>query len=399
MRAATARQRLAIVDRNLHCSASVSSSGPLLTRFAITRPRYEIEQAESLDWLAAAHTEAEAARAGAGFDKQRFADRIAHVIARCACSPDAIARRGHSVADLTSQDDWGDNTLYDLPVHPHGSGSAKRTRLYAEIVDAYFAEAYAGDAEPPDDIIHVTCTGYASPSGGQKVVAAHGWPTRVTHAYHMGCYAAVPAVRLATGAIATGSRGVDLVHTELCSLHIDPTDHRIEQLVVHSLFGDGLIRYAMVPDHGGPGLRVRSLHEQVVPDSADAMEWVVANWGMQMTLARDVPDRIADGIRGFVLELYRRAGLGIDALPRSVVAVHPGGPRIIDRVRDMLELREPQVQASRDVLRDFGNMSSATLPHIWARLLADRGIARGTPIASLAFGPGLTMCGALLEKR
>jgi predicted naringenin-chalcone synthase len=51
------------------------------------------------------------------------------------------------------------------------------------------------------------------------------------------------------------------------------------------------------------------------------------------------------------------------------------------------------------VLFDHGNMSSATLPHIWQRLIDDPAVPRGTPIPSLAFGPGLTMCGALLEKR
>jgi predicted naringenin-chalcone synthase len=369
----------------------------MLTRFAITRPKYEIDQAESLAWLAAAHTEAEAARAGDDFDREKFAARIARVIEHVGCPPSSIARRGHSVADIASRGEWTDNQLYDLPVHPHGSGSATRTRLYADVVENYFSDAYRGDREPPDDLIHVTCTGYASPSGGQKLVAARGWPTRVTHAYHMGCYAAVPAVRLAAGAIATGSHRVDVVHTELCSLHLDPSDHRIEQLVVQSLFGDGLIRYMMVPAQAGPGLRVRALHELVLPDSADAMGWLVANWGMQMSLARDVPERIAGAIRGFVLELYRRAGLA--RIERSVFAVHPGGPRIIDCVREVLELSEPQVQTSRDVLLAYGNMSSATLPHIWQRLLDDRAVAPGTLIASLAFGPGLTVCGALLEKQ
>jgi predicted naringenin-chalcone synthase len=284
-------------------------------------------------------------------------------------------------------------------VHPHGSGSARRTQLYAAVVDDYFAHAYDPAAQPPEDLIHVTCTGYASPSGAQKLVAERDWPTRVTHAYHMGCYAAVPAVRLAAGAIAMASRRVDVVHTELCSLHLDPSDHRLEQLVVQSLFADGMIRYSVVDDDGRPGLRLRALHEQVLPDSADAMEWVVANWGMHMTLARDVPDRVAGALRGFVIELYRRAGLELDALDRSVFAVHPGGPRIIERVREVLELSAAQVQTSSDVLRDCGNMSSATLPHIWQRLVADPAVRRGTPIPSLAFGPGLTVCGALLEKR
>ncbi|TMQ21153.1 MAG: naringenin-chalcone synthase [Deltaproteobacteria bacterium] len=309
-------------------------------------------------------------RPGAGFDKAAFTDKIARVIERCACPPSKIGRRGHSVRDITSGAAWSDNELYDLPLHPHGSGSATRTRLYAEIVDRYFAEAYAGETQPPDDLIHVTCTGYASPSGGQKLVAARGWPTRVTHAYHMGCYAAVPAVRLAAGALATAARRVDIVHTELCSLHLDPTDHRLEQL-----------------------------HEQLLPDTTDAMGWLVANWGMQMTLSREVPDRIAGAIRGFVIDLYRRAGLDLGAMERSVFAVHPGGPKIIDRVREVLELSEAQVEISRAVLFDHGNMSSATLPHIWQRMLDDRAIARGALIPSLAFGPGLTMCGALLEKR
>jgi predicted naringenin-chalcone synthase len=112
-----------------------------------------------------------------------------------------------------------------------------------------------------------------------------------------------------------------------------------------------------------------------------------------------VPDRVAGPLRGFVIELYRRAGLDLGAIERSVFAVHPGGPKIIDRVREVLELSGAQVQTSRDVLFDCGNMSSATLPHIWQRLLDDPAVRRGTPIASLAFGPGLTVCGAVLEKR
>jgi predicted naringenin-chalcone synthase len=82
-----------------------------------------------------------------------------------------------------------------------------------------------------------------------------------------------------------------------------------------------------------------------------------------------------------------------------VFAVHPGGPKIIDRVRQVLELTDVQVQTSRDVLFDHGNMSSATLPHIWMRLAADEGVAPGTLVASLAFGPGLTVCGGLFRKQ
>lgn len=68
------------------------------------------------------------------------------------------------------------------------------------------------------------------------------------------------------------------------------------------------------------------------------------------------------------------------------------------KVAQQLELRDEQVQGSRQLLKDRGNMSSATLPHLWERLLNDDSIPSGTPIVSFAFGPGLTICGSLMEK-
>jgi predicted naringenin-chalcone synthase len=371
-----------------------------LAGFTATRPPFEIDQSRSLAWLAAAHAESEAALRGLDDrEKQRFEIKMQRVLQRCACPRDKLARRGHFVADI-ERADFGRNELYDVTRHPQGRSTEQRMQMFAERVSDYFARTYADEYEPPDDLIHVTCTGYVSPSGAQLLVASKGWGahTRVTHAYHMGCYAALPAVRMAAGMAAIGARRVDIAHTELCSLHLDPSDHRVEQLVVQSLFADGLIRYSMRSDEG-PGLRLVTAYEVVIAGSHDSMGWRIADHGLQMTLARDVPERIAGALRGFVIQLFERGGLGMDAMKRSVFAVHPGGPKIIDRVRDVLELSEAQVAASRGVLLDYGNMSSATLPHIWMRLLADPSVPSGTLIPSLAFGPGLTVCGALLEKQ
>jgi len=379
----------------------------LLTRFTATRPRHVVPQQQALDWLARAHAGAEAAVAGlSAAGRERFERKIARLLERVGCTPDRIATRASVLPDF-ALGDRDEPVLYDSarvdppPSYPRGRGATARLDAFARAVDDYFAAEYSAERDAPDDLIHVTCTGYVSPSGAQKLVAARGWGarTRVTHAYHMGCYAALPAVRIAAGFAAAGARRVDVVHTELCTLHLDPSDHRLEQLVVQSLFADGLIRYSLLAGDAGPGLRLIAANEVVVPDTAHAMRWVPSEWGMQMTLSREVPDRIAAALRGFVAELYRRGGYGLDAMKRTVFAVHPGGPKIIDRVRDVLELGEPQVATSRDVLRDHGNMSSATLPHVWMRLLDDPRIAGGTLVVSLAFGPGLTVCGALLEKR
>jgi len=358
----------------------------LITRFVATRPRYEMDQERALAWLASAHAEVDAAR-DPRIDRDARERQVARLIGRVACGPDRIARRGHSLGGHRE-------ALVEL----RDQGSEQRTRRFVEHVDAYFEDAYAGDQEAPDDLIHVTCTGYASPSAAQKLVAAKGWWTRITHAYHMGCYAAIPALHVASGFVANGARRVDIAHTELCTLHFDPGNASLEQLVVQSLFADGFIRYAVAPGDRD-GLLVHALHEQLIPDSADHMTWIVGDHGLQMTLSRDVPSRVAAALRGFVLSLLARGGRALPALKQAIVAVHPGGPKIIDQVRTTLELDDLQVEHSRGVLRDYGNMSSATLPHIWMRIMDDHRVKPGTLVVSLAFGPGLTVCGALLEKR
>jgi predicted naringenin-chalcone synthase len=72
---------------------------------------------------------------------------------------------------------------------------------------------------------------------------------------------------------------------------------------------------------------------------------------------------------------------------------------VIDVMQQALELSDAQVAASRAVLLRYGNMSSATLPHIWMNLLQASDVTPATPIVSLAFGPGLTVSAALMVKR
>ena len=77
-------------------------------------------------------------------------------------------------------------------------------------------------------------------------------------------------------------------------------------------------------------------------------------------------------------------------------AIHPGGPKIIDAVQEALELSDKQTQESKKILFERGNMSSATLPHVWNEML-NSDIPKGTKIISLAFGPGLTLFGSVFE--
>jgi hypothetical protein len=134
----------------------------------------------------------------------------------------------------------------------------------------------------------------------------------------MGCYAALPALRVATGLLFNPHNGglprADILHTELCSLHLNPQDHSPEQLVVQSLFADGHIRYSMTLDERPgieaprPAFEALATHEEVIPDSIEDMTWVLSECGFRMTLSREAPDKIAAALPGFLERLLESAG-------------------------------------------------------------------------------------------
>ncbi len=393
-----------------------ATTAPRLVNFKVARPAYEASQTEAVEWLAELHTEAERARAPdpAAFDGDTFRTRIRKLLYRYGCSPDKIATRGYEIAD-GNHTAWSDMRIYDVVRRPEGAGSRARTDAYALAAEAAVERLYAGEDVAPRDLLHVTCTGYASPSAAQKLVAKRGWGghTRVTHAYHMGCYASLPAIRIAQGFLPSAralpqgrARRADIVHDEVCTLHLRPADHSPEQLVVQSLFADGHIRYSLIADddagseRAGTTLAILAAREEILPDSGGAMAWMASDHGMYMTLSREVPERIAGAARAFVTALFAEAGLDFAKHAKhAVFAIHPGGPKVIDVVQQTLELSDGQVSASRRVLLRYGNMSSATLPHIWTSILDDASVPVETPVASLAFGPGLTVSGAVMVKR
>jgi predicted naringenin-chalcone synthase len=221
----------------------------------------------------------------------------------------------------------------------------------------------------------------------------------------MGCYAAVPAVRIASSYLAAGAatrnQTVDIVHTELCSLHVDPLIHTPEQFVIQSLFADGFIAYSLRSHPVGGGTACFELlgtASALIPLSTDCMQWLSSSFGMQMVLSRDVPDRIAGSLTAFLARLVTDSSLDMAEVRTARFSVHPGGPKILDFVQRHLSLEEGQLHHSRLVLAMRGNMSSATLPHIWQNLLEDSSVRVGELVVSLAFGPGLTICGTVMRK-
>lgn len=388
----------------------------ILYNFKNIRPQHVVDQSHTLSWISKGHARAESKNNydNKPIDEEKFAGKIARLLKRYSCSSKQIAHRGLETKDF-SHTNWEKMELFNCNNGQYGPTMGQRSSEFRKIGDRVCKELLPKDLTPPDHIIHVTCTGYLSPSCIQERVSQNHWgeKTTVTHAYHMGCYAAMPAIRIAEGLLAASNKNklqeedsqrVDILHTEVCSLHVQLHDHSPEQLVVQSLFADGFIVYSAVSPQNaknilGPGLLVKALHEEIIPDSETAITWECSEWGMIMGLSARVPKLIADTLKPFIHRLCKQADISYENINKnSIFAIHPGGPKIIDSVQKQLELTDDQVQASRKVLKEHGNMSSATLPHVWERIIADTTIASGTYIISLAFGPGLCISGAISQK-
>lgn len=367
-----------------------------LTNFHPIRPRYEIDQKTILDWIAMTH--ARASESSENHDYETVYRQISEKFDRLWGNSRAIEKKGVHIHDLFEQDAQK-RELYPI-THPNGKGFTERSRFFNREATALMKAFYEGETPLPDHLIHVTCTGYVAPSPAQQVVAwkKAGEKTTVTHAYHMGCYGAFAAIRMGKGFLSS-KNSVDIVHTELSSLHMHPLNHSTAQLLVESLFADGFIKYSLRDETDRPHFKVLGLLEEIIPESAESMTWSCENYGLGMTLSKEVPVLIARHLEGYLHRLCQIAQVDCDLIQKKALfAVHPGGPKILHYVEQILSLNPLQIEHSKAILRDCGNMSSATLPHIWERVLKDPKIPDQTYILSLAFGPGLSISGGIFQK-
>ena len=170
----------------------------------------------------------------------------------------------------------------------------------------------------------------------------------------------------------------------------------IEVVVQQCLFADGAARLDVTAQKpSGRSFALLDHHEALVPDTLDEMTWGLADGAFAMTLSRRVPDHIREGVGDVVSGFLARHGLTVDDV--DLAAIHPGGPRVIEATAEALGFSDEQTRHSRAVLAQRGNMSSTTLPHIWAGIAADAEVADGDLVLSLAFGPGLTIAANLLR--
>jgi predicted naringenin-chalcone synthase len=243
------------------------------------------------------------------------------------------------------------------------------------------------EAERPaiTHLIVASCTGFTAPGLDFQIMRQARLRDSVERTIigFMGCFAAVNALKLASHIVrAEACAKVLVVNVELSSLHLQE-DWRIEKLLSFLLFGDGAS--ACLVSAEPFGLALGEFRAAVIPNSDGLITWHIGDHGFVMHLSGQVPGRIRRWLPEHGASLLRNRTVNDIAL----WAVHAGGRSILDAVQQSLALRPDALKFSRDVLRDFGNMSSATLIFVLQRILRDAATT-GEGMA-MAFGPGLTV--------
>ena len=241
------------------------------------------------------------------------------------------------------------------------------------------------DADPTaiTHLIVASCTGFSAPGLDFQIMRATGLldSTQRTIVGFMGCFAAVNGLKLADQIVRADPRSrVLVVNLELCSLHLQEDFQDLPKMLSFLLFADGASAALVTADP--TGIALGRFQAAVIPNSHDMITWHIGDSGFQMHLSGKVPGRIRQWLPAQGAEL-------LPAEPCALWAVHAGGRSILDSVQHGLALRPDALRYSRGTLRDYGNMSSATLMFVLDEILSDPD-ARGQGVA-MAFGPGLTV--------
>jgi predicted naringenin-chalcone synthase len=215
----------------------------------------------------------------------------------------------------------------------------------------------------------------------------------------MGCYAAFNALKLAHHITKADPEScVLMLCLELCTIHFQKGVHR-DTLVSNALFADGAaaaIVRSEAPAH--PSVKLKSFHCDLALDGKKDMAWHIANHGFEMTLSSYVPKAIGGGIKSLTDNLLKKINLKREDVQHY--AIHPGGRRILEVIEEALGLSKEDNCHAYEVLRDYGNMSSATVLFVINSILQTLTSAHnGNNMLSFAFGPGLTMESLLMEVK
>jgi predicted naringenin-chalcone synthase len=239
-----------------------------------------------------------------------------------------------------------------------------------------------------------TCTGYICPGISTYLIERLGL-SRSIRVYDMvgsGCGGALPNLQVAESMLKTNGGVAVSASVEICSSTFQ-VDNDLSLILSNALFGDGAA--AVVLWNKPEGLELVASAGRYVPEQRDTIRYVHKQGQLYNQLSLKLPDLVKKAAAEVVADVLSSQGLKTDDIQHW--ALHTGGEKIINAVRDEIGIPEQRLRATRKVLSEYGNMSS---PTVWFVLneIMQNGITAGDWCVMVAYGAGLSAHAFLLRK-
>ena len=238
-----------------------------------------------------------------------------------------------------------------------------------------------------DTVVTVCSTGIATPSLEARVARRMGFRSDAMRVpvFGLGCAGGASGLSIASRlAQARPGSNVLLVAIELCSLALRHDELTKANIIAISLFGDGAAAVVLRAGDGG-ATQIENAGEHLWPDTLDIMGWSVDPEGFGVIFQRTIPDFVTAHLNPAVTRILADMQLSMADIDRFIC--HPGGAKVINALETALALDQGTLDCERQVISDYGNMSSPTILFVLEQVRA-----KGLPARSLltALGPGFT---------
>ncbi|MDD9875943.1 MAG: type III polyketide synthase [Magnetovibrio sp.] len=259
------------------------------------------------------------------------------------------------------------------------------TGLAADAAERCLAAAGVAAAEV-DCLVTVSTSGIATPSLDARLLSEMDFrpDTQRLPVFGLGCAGGVLGMgRAADLARARQGRLVLLVVVELCGLTFRSRDRSKSNVIASALFGDGAA--AALLSTAGDGPAITGWGEHTWPDSLGVMGWSVEDDGLGVVFSRDIPTIVRRDFAAAVAAYLADGALTLDDVDGFIC--HPGGAKVVDALEEVFGCTDRGLDLTRRTLRDFGNMSAASVMFVLEQSLA---AARPGRYLMTALGPGFT---------
>lgn len=248
-----------------------------------------------------------------------------------------------------------------------------------------------------DYIITVSCTGIMIPSLDAYLINSLQLRQDIVRlpVTEMGCAAGISGIIYAKNFLKAnpGKRAaVIAVESPTATFQLD--DFSMANIVSAAIFGDGAACVLLSSNEEDEGPEIVAEEMYHFYDNIHMMGFKLTNSGLQMVLDIEVPETIASHFPDIIHPFLEKNQLKIEAIDHLIF--HPGGKKIVNTVEDLFSDLGKNINDTKEVLRLYGNMSSATVLYVLERIM-DAKPNKGEKGLMLSFGPGFSAQRILLE--